>query len=108
MALAWTRRIFFFEPSRARPPNTQRGALPATEAFTPDEREWMRMHVAAVSASFAGWFVCAQFASIGYYWTLYYLLALIVAGREVTIERIAAARFAVEGKRAAWKERLTA
>ena len=42
----------------------------------------MRSHVAACVAAFAGWLVCAQFASIGYYWTLYYVLALSVAAHE--------------------------
>jgi hypothetical protein len=48
--------------------------------------------VAAATAAFAGWFTCAQFASIGYYWTYYYLLALIVVAREVAKDRVRAAR----------------
>ncbi len=43
-------------------------------------------------AGLAGWLVCAQFASVGYYWTFYYLFALIVAGRELTGDRLAIAR----------------
>ena len=39
----------------------------------------------------SGWLVCAQFASVGYYWTFYYLFALIVAGRELTSDRVVAA-----------------
>ena len=62
-----------------------------TEAFRADERDWMRMHAVAMSASLVGWIVCAQFASVGYYWTFYYLFALIVAGRELTNDRIVAA-----------------
>ena len=42
-------------------------------------------------AAFWGWFTCAQFASIGYYWTYYYLLALIVIAREVARDRMRAA-----------------
>ena len=57
------------------------------DAFIPRELDQIRMHVTAGTAGFAGWFVCAQFASIGYYWTFYYLLALIVAGREIARDR---------------------
>jgi hypothetical protein len=69
----------------------------------------MRMHTVAMSASLVGWLVCAQFGSVGYYWTFYYLLALIVAGRELTRDRIVAAHRAMHpAARPAWKERLTA
>ena len=61
------------------------------EAFRPAELEWMRMHAVAMSAGLVGWLVCAQFASVGYYWTFYYLFALIVAGRELTGDRLAIA-----------------
>jgi O-antigen ligase len=68
----------------------RRGPDPVAEAaLLPDEREWMRSHVAACIAAFAGWLVCAQFASIGFYWTLYYVLALIVAAREILTRRLA-------------------
>jgi O-antigen ligase len=60
----------------------------AEAAFLPHERDWMRSHVAACVAAFAGWLVCAQFASIGFYWTLYYVLALIVAAREILVRRL--------------------
>ena len=76
-----------------------------TEAFRPDERDWMRMHAVAMSASLVGWIVCAQFASVGYYWTFYYLFALIVAGRELTTDRIVAAHKATRpARRPAWQE----
>ena len=45
-----------------------------------------------MSASLVGWLVCAQFASVGYYWTFYYLFALIVAGRELTRDRMRSPR----------------
>lgn len=38
------------------------------------------------------WFTCAMFASVAYNWTFYYLLALIVAARELTRDRLAVAR----------------
>ncbi len=72
-------------------PDAGGGTIPVTEAFRPDERAWMQMHAVAMSASLVGWLVCAQFASVGYYWTFYYLFALIVAGRELTTDRIVAA-----------------
>ena len=48
-------------------------------------------HSIAMTAGLAGWFVCSMFASVAYNWTFYYLLALIVAGRELTHDRLAAA-----------------
>jgi hypothetical protein len=58
----------------------------------------MRLHVAACIAGFAGWFTCAQFASIGYYWTFYYLLAFIVAAHQITLARTALVRRAAAGE----------
>ncbi len=46
----------------------------------------------AMTAGFVGWFVCSLFASVAYNWTFYYLLALIVASREMTLARLRAAR----------------
>jgi O-antigen ligase len=83
-ALIRTRRLLPRErPSRRETSASRVAAL----AFRPVEAEWMRLHTAAATAAFAGWFTCAQFASIGYYWTFYYLLALIVAGREIARDR---------------------
>jgi putative inorganic carbon (hco3(-)) transporter len=107
--LRWTRRMFGLARTRARPPTGPPGAIPVTDAFRPEERAWMRMHTAAMSASLVGWIVCAQFASVGYYWTFYYLFALIVAGRELTTDRIIAAHKASHPPtRPAWRERLIA
>jgi O-antigen ligase len=104
-ALVWTRRMFASAGRRARPPTVAAGSVPVTEAFRPEEREWMRMHAIAMSASLVGWIVCAQFASVGYYWTFYYLLALIVAGRELTTDRIVAAHAATgPPRRPRWQE----
>ena len=70
----------------------RRAALPdPADGFGPGEREWMRLHVAGCIAAFAGWLVCAQFGSIGYYWTLYYVIALIVAARTITTTGVAPA-----------------
>ena len=107
-ALLWTRRMFA-PASRGRAPTTTPGTVPVITAFLPEEREWMRMHSAALTASLVGWIVCAQFASVGYYWTFYYLFALIVAGREITQDRIVAAHKATApSPRPAWKELMTA
>lgn len=46
---------------------------------------WMKAHLSAMSAGIIGWFVCAQFASVAYNWTFYYLLALAAAPRELLI-----------------------
>jgi O-antigen ligase len=110
-SVLWLRRMFGASMTRARPPDDRAGKLPVTAAFRPDELEWMRMHSVALSASLAGWIVCAQFASVGYYWTFYYLFALIVAGRELSVERIAAAHAATRphpGPRPLWRDRLSA
>ena len=45
-----------------------------------------------MSAGLVGWFICAMFASVAYSWTFYYLLALIVAVRELARVRLKAAR----------------
>src|SRR5215831_1825156 len=45
-------------------------------------------HMLGMSAGLIGWFVCAMFASVAYNWTFYYLLALIVAARELARDRL--------------------
>lgn len=47
--------------------------------------QWMKAHLSAMSAGIIGWFICAQFASVAYNWTFYYLLALAAAPRELLI-----------------------
>jgi hypothetical protein len=44
-----------------------------------------------MTAGLLGWFTCSLFASVAYSWTFYYLLALIVATRELVRARISAA-----------------
>jgi O-antigen ligase len=46
---------------------------------------WMKAHLSAMSAGIVGWFICAQFASVAYNWTFYYLLALAAAPSQVLI-----------------------
>ena len=56
------------------------------------DRFQMQAHTVAMTAGFLGWFVCSLFASVAYNWTFYYLLALIVASREMVMARLRAAR----------------
>lgn len=86
-ALVRTSRLLRWD--RRRRLDAVPGSVPA---FSPAEADQLRLYVAAGTASFLGWFTCAQFASIGYYWTYYYLLALIVITREVAKDRVRAAR----------------
>jgi O-antigen ligase len=59
----------------------------AVPALDPRERELLTTHAEVLSASFAGWFVCALFASVAYHWTFYYLLALAIVPREYLYSR---------------------
>jgi O-antigen ligase len=55
--------------------------------LTPPDRRALYENTVGLSAGLAGWFTCALFASVAYNWTFYYLLALIVATRELVKER---------------------
>lgn len=70
------------QPRRRAPP-------PEVAVLTPDEREFLHSHAVALSAALIGWFACALFASVAYNWTFYYLLALVVAPRELIRDRMA-------------------
>jgi O-antigen ligase len=56
------------------------------------DRQALYSHTVAMTAGLIGWFVCAMFASVAFSWTFYYLLALIVAGRELTRDRLRASQ----------------
>jgi O-antigen ligase len=71
-----------------RPRRRNEGPSTVDAAFTPDEREWMRGQTAACIAALGGWLVCAQFASIGYHWTLYLVLAMVVAASQIVARRL--------------------
>lgn len=60
--------------------------------MTDPDRALMRSHTVAMTAGFFGWLVCSFFASVAYNWTFYYLLALIIASRELVLARLRAAR----------------
>jgi O-antigen ligase len=84
MAAARTRRLL----SRPR----KRGAPDLLRLTMSDrDRKTLYAYAAAMTAGLVGWFTCALFASVAYSWTFYYLLALIVATRELARVRLAAA-----------------
>ena len=68
-----------------------RGPDPLDVAFSEDEYRSLYAHSVAMTAGLAGWFACAMFASVAYSWTFYYLLALTVAARELTRDRLSLA-----------------
>lgn len=74
-------------PRKARWGGATRPAPPAV--VTTDEAAFLDVHSAAMTASIAGWFVAALFASVAYHWTFYYLLALTMAPREILMDRLA-------------------
>lgn len=74
------RRALTARRRRLRP-----GADSKTEEEPPPdpERESLLLMATALTPSIVGWIVCAQFASVALNWTLYYVLAIAVATREV-------------------------
>ena len=105
LRMLWTRRMFSVG-RQAHGPRPRGRDVARDEAFRPDERDVDADARGRMSASLLGWIVCAQFASVGYYWTFYYLFALIVAGRKLTTDRIVAAHKATRpARRPTWQER---
>ena len=45
-------------------------------------------HTLGLTAGLIGWAVCSLFASVAYNWTFYYVLALLVASRELTFDQV--------------------
>jgi O-antigen ligase len=85
MAAAATRRMLKTAGPRGAP-----GPLAATMAE--EDRRWLFTAAVGMSAGLIGWFVCSMFASVAFNWTFYYLLALIVAARELTRDRFEAGK----------------
>jgi putative inorganic carbon (hco3(-)) transporter len=77
-----------FAPGTPRPPA---GGSPPTLLATDEERLILEMNARGMLAGLIGWFVCAFFASVAFNWTFYYVCALAVAGREITMVRRTAA-----------------
>ena len=74
------------------PPRKSTGSDPLALVMSDDERRSLYAYMAALSAGLLGWFVCSLFASVAYSWTFYYLLALIVATRELVRVRLSVAK----------------
>jgi O-antigen ligase len=53
------------------------------DGLEPRERVFLETTASALFAGMVGWFVCAQFASVAFNWTIYYLLGLSVCTRDV-------------------------
>ncbi len=76
-------------------PPRKKGRRPLAEKLefvTEAERQALDMNAKGMLAALVGWTVCAFFASVAFNWTFYYVLALVVSGREVTVGRWRAAR----------------
>jgi len=84
-AAASTRRLLS-KPRKQRMPDTLKLMM------TDKDRRSLYAYTADMTAGLVGWFTCSLFASVAYSWTFYYLLALIVATRELVRVRLAAAR----------------
>jgi O-antigen ligase len=77
-----------------RGPRRKRGGKSPPETpspWTAEERALLDANAKGALAAMVGWTVCSFFASVAFNWTLYYVLALAVAGREVTASRQAQA-----------------
>jgi len=85
LAAASTRRMLR-RPRRSRDPDLIGTVL------SDDDRRALHDHTVGTTAALVGWLTCAMFASVAYAWTFYYLLALIVAARELALHRLTAAR----------------
>jgi putative inorganic carbon (HCO3(-)) transporter len=59
--------------------------------MTDDERRILEINAKSMLAGLVGWTICAFFASVAFNWTVYYVLALAVAGREIIASRSPAA-----------------
>jgi O-antigen ligase len=84
MAATATRRMLK-RPRRPRDPD------PLSAVMSDDDRRALHDHTVGTTAALIGWLTCAMFASVAYGWTFYYVLALIVATRELAHHRLAAA-----------------
>jgi hypothetical protein len=73
-------------------PRRRSAADPLQRTMSDSDRRWLHAYAAAMTAGLVGWLVCSMFASVAYSWTFYYLLALIVATRDIVAARLAAAR----------------
>jgi O-antigen ligase len=84
MAAVTTRRML-------SPPRKRHAPDPLASVLSARDRASLYNHTVAMTAGVIGWFVCSMFGSIAYNWTFYYVLALIIAAREMTRDRLIAA-----------------
>ena len=84
LAATRTRRLLTGPRKRQQPD-------PLRLTLSDEDRRALYAYTAALTAGLFGWFTCSLFASVAYSWTFYYLLALIVATRELVRARLAAA-----------------
>jgi O-antigen ligase len=85
LAAATTRRMLRGPRKRGQPD-------PLAAVLTARDRATLYNHTVGMTAGLIGWFTCSLFASVAYNWTFYYVLALIIAGRELTRDRLLAAQ----------------
>jgi len=64
---------------------------PLASVLSERDRAMLYNQTVAMTAGLIGWFTCSMFSSVAYNWTFYYVLALIVAARELTRDRLLAA-----------------
>jgi O-antigen ligase len=91
MAASKARRLLAYPRKRNAPD-------PLRLVMSDEDRSALYSYSAGMTAGLVGWFVCSQFGSVAYSWTFYYLLALIVAARELTIVRLSAAQSLTDGR----------
>jgi O-antigen ligase len=84
VAAAATRKML--KRPRRRDPDPLGAVMSATD------RDTLYAHTVAMTTGLIGWFTCSMFGSLAFNWTFYYLLALVVAARELTRDRLTAAR----------------
>jgi O-antigen ligase len=80
-------------------PRKRNAPDPLGLVMTDEDRSWLYAYSVGMTAGLVGWFVCSQFASVAYSWTFYYLLALIVAAREMTMVRLRVSLSLADGQR---------
>jgi len=85
IAAAATRKMLKRPTGRGQPD-------PLGAVMSETDRDTLYAHTVAMTTGLIGWFTCSMFASVAFGWTFYYLLALVVAAREMTRDRLTAAR----------------
>jgi len=82
-AAFWTRK-------RLKGRRRARSDMASEDGLTVEERTFLQTHAATMIAAMVGWTICALFSSVALNWTIYYLLGLSVAGRDIVRAKAAA------------------